>query len=286
MGSSGRPPVKDVHNLNAAALPRKIVGVFAHPDDEALLAGGTLARYVAQGVEAVVLTCTGGEAGESWDPTVDPAHISDVRREELREACRRLGVQQVELLSYEDSGIPAQGRPGSLVAAPIAAVAAEIREVLARHDPDVVITHDATGGYGHPDHIRTSEATTFAAHGLMRRPLVYHAVIPERVVDEFQQAFAAAGLRAGRAAAAGADMERDVGVPDDAVTVTIDVSAHVRTKRSAVSAHRTQMTGHVLFRLPWPVLARLWSEEHFLLSGSVSIGAVTTDLFAPRAREE
>lgn len=258
---------------------RKIVGVFAHPDDESLLAGGTLARYVADGAEAAVLTCTGGEAGESWDPTVDPAHISDVRREELREACRRLGVQQVELLCYQDSGIPARGDPRSLVAAPLDDVAGEIRAILARHDPDVVITHDATGGYGHPDHIRVSEATALAVQRLGRAPRLYHAVIPHRVVDEFGHAFTQAGLRAGRAAAAGADMDRDVGVPDDSVTASIDVSEHVRTKRLAVSAHRTQMTGHVLFRLPWPVLARLWREEHFSRDGGPAARPVSRDLF-------
>ena len=258
---------------------RKIVGVFAHPDDESLLAGGTLARYIADGASAAVLTCTGGEAGDNWDPTVDPAQISEVRRAELREACRRLGVADVELLSYEDSGIPARGRPRSLAAAPLDAVANSIRAVLARHAPDVVITHDATGGYGHPDHVRACAATAQAVDGLERRPLLYHAVIPVRVVDEFHRAFAEAGLRAGRAAAAGADMERDVGVPEDAVTATIDVSEHVRTKRSAVTAHRTQMTGHVLFRLPPPVLARLWSEEHFSLAGASRGAPVARDLF-------
>ena len=258
---------------------RKIVGVFAHPDDESLLAGGTLARYVAEGASAAVLACTGGEAGDNWDPTVDPAEISNVRRAELREACRRLGVQQVELLSYEDSGIPPRGRPHSLAAVPLEAVANAIRAVLTRHAPDVVITHDATGGYGHPDHIRTCEATALAVNGLERKPLLYHAVIPAPIVDEFQREFAKAGLRAGRAAAAGADMERDVGVPDDVVTATIDVSQHVPTKRSAVTAHRTQMTGHVLFRLPPPVLTRLWSEEHFALAGATRGAPVARDLF-------
>lgn len=259
--------------------PRRLLGVFAHPDDESLLAGGTLARYVAAGAEAVVLTCTGGEAGDTWDPTVDPARIGDARRDELREACRRLGVQHVELLRYEDSGIPPRGRPGSLVAASAAAVAHEICAVIARHRPDVVITHDATGGYGHPDHIRTSEAVTTAVRALADGPRLFHAVIPSRVVHAYQRAFAEAGLRAGRAAAAGADMDRDVGVPDEAVTATIDVSEHVRTKRGAVSAHRTQMTGHVLFRLPWPVLAGLWSEEHFAQVGARAGGAVARDLF-------
>ena len=259
---------------------RKIVGVFAHPDDESLLAGGTLARYAAEGADCAVLTCTGGEAGDSWDPTVDPTRISEVRREELREACRRLGVRHVELLSYEDSGIPARGRPGSLAAARAGAVADEIRAVLERHAPDVVITHDATGGYGHPDHMCVSEGTRLAVGSMERAPLLYFVVIPTRVVDEFQRAFAAAGLRAGRAAAAGADMERDVGVPDEEVTATIDVSEHVRTKRSAVSAHRTQMIGHALFRLPSPVLARLWSEEHFSRAGATRRDAVARDLFA------
>lgn len=258
---------------------RTIVGVFAHPDDEALLAGGTLARYAAEGARVAVITCTGGEAGDSWDPAVDPVRLSEVRREELRRACDLLRVGQVQILGYHDSGVPARGDPRSLVAAPLAQVADRIAAALAPLAPDAVITHDPSGGYGHPDHIRVSEATILAVGLLARRPPLYHAVIPRRLVDGFQRAFADAGLQAGRAAAAGADMERDVGVPEGVVTTTIDVSAHVRTKRDAVRAHRTQMTGHVLFRLPWPVLAVLWSEEHFAVHGETTPAEVARDLF-------
>lgn len=259
---------------------RKIVGVFAHPDDESLIAGGTLARYVAEGALATVLTCTGGEAGESSDAAVTAPFLRDVRRDELREACRRLGVQQVELLDYRDSGIPERRDPLSLAAAPIDAVAGAIRAVLARHHPDIVITHDPTGGYGHPDHVRVSAATVLAVRGLSRRPSLYYGVIPRRVVDDFAGAFAAAGLQAkGRAAAAGADMDRDAGVPDGSVTASIDISRHVRAKRSAVSAHRTQMSGHILLQLPEPVLAHLWREEHFARGGVRAGQAIVRDLF-------
>lgn len=258
---------------------RSIVGVFAHPDDEALLAGGTLARCVAAGASAAIVTCTGGEAGDSWDPRIDPAHIARVRREELQEACVRLGIGDVTILDYRDSGIPARGDRRSLVAAPLEQVAERIAGALATRAPDVVITHDPTGGYGHPDHVRVSEATALAIRRLDPPPLLYHAVTPRRVVDAFQRAFAAAGVRAGRAAATGADMDRDAGVPDEAVTATIDVSAFVRVKRDAVRAHRTQMTGHVLFRLPWPVLAELWGEEHFALGGGAKPRGLTGELF-------
>lgn len=265
-------------------MARTIVGIFAHPDDEALLAGGTLARYVAAGAEAAVITCTSGEAGDSWDPAVDPARISEVRHGELREACARLGVGRIEILGYRDSGVPARGDPRSLVAAPPAQVADRIAAVLAPLAPDAVITHDPAGGYGHPDHMRVSEAAALAVARLDPAPLLYHSVIPRGVVDAFARAFAEAGLRAGRAAAAGADMEREIGVPDDLVTTTIDVSAQVRTKRDAVRAHRTQMTGHVLFRLPWPVLERLWREEYFALHGAAAGLPRSTDLFAPPGR--
>ncbi len=227
-----------------------------------------------------VITCTGGEAGESPDPSVDPVRLSEVRREELREACDLLGVGQVQILGYHDSGVPARGDPRSLVAAPLAQIADRIAAALAPLGPDAVITHDTSGGYGHPDHIRVSEATMLAVGLLARQPLLYHAVIPQRAVDGFQRAFADAGLRAGRAAAAGADMERDVGVPDGVVTTTIDVSAHVGTKREAVRAHRSQMADHVLFRLPWPVLATLWGEEHFSLRGAPAGAPPSSDLFA------
>ena len=256
-----------------------VVGVFAHPDDEALLAGGTLARYAAEGARVAVICCTGGEAGENRDPSVESARLSQSRREELRTSCARLGVGHLEILDFHDSGIPARGDPRSLVAAPLAQVTAVITAALAPLAPDAVITHDPSGGYGHPDHIRASEATTLAVGRLDRRPLLYHAVIPRRVIDAFQGAFVAAGIQAGRAAAAGADMERDAGAPDGVVTTTIDVSAHVLTKRHAVRAHRTQMTDHVLFRLPWPVLAVLWREEHFALHGEPRPATVARDLF-------
>lgn len=259
-------------------MPRRIAGVFAHPDDESLLAGGTLARAVARGDAVAVITCTGGEAGESWDPEVDPARIAEVRRAELHEACARLGVRDVTILAYRDSGIPPRRDAGSLVAAPVAQVARDIARALAAFGPDIVITHDATGGYGHPDHIRTSEAAALAVRELDPVPALYQAVFPRGLVDAFQEAFREAGLRAGRAAAAGADMERDAGVPDELVSARLDVSEHVRTKREALRAHRTQMTGHVLFRLPWPVLARLWSVEHFVRAGAPPGAAVTSEL--------
>lgn len=268
--TSGRPDL---------STRRSIVGVFAHPDDEALLAGGTLARYVAAGASASIVTCTGGEAGDSWDPRVDPAHIAQVRREELQEACVRLGISDVTILGYRDSGIPARGDRRSLVAAPLQQVAQRIAGALATCAPDVVITHDPTGGYGHPDHVRVSEATALAVRQLDPSPLLYCAVTPRRVIDAFQVAFAAAGVHAGRAAAVGADMDRDAGVPDGTVTATIDVSAFVRVKRDAVRAHVTQMTGHVLFRLPWSVLAELWGEEHFTLVGGAEPRGVARDLF-------
>ena len=153
---------------------------------------------------------------------------------------------------------------------------ADVLELAVIHDDTLERTH------GHPDHVRVSAATVLAVRGLSRRPSLYYGVIPHRVVDEFARAFSEAGLRAkGRAAAAGADMDRDAGVPDEAVTATIDVSAYVRAKRDAVRAHGTQMTGHVLLRLPEPVLARLWQEEHFALHGSAGVGPVSRDLFEP-----
>lgn len=209
---------------------------------------------------------------------MDPARIAGVRREELREACARLGVTDVRMLGYRDSGIPARGEPGSLSAAPLGQVARDLSRVLAALRPDLVITHDRTGGYGHPDHIRASEAAALAVRDLDPVPVLYESVFPRSLVDAFQDAFRDAGLRAGRAAATGADMDRDAGVPDALVSARLDVSAHVQAKRAALRAHRTQLTGHVLFRLPWPVLARLWSVEHFARAGVQPGGPVADDL--------
>ena len=144
----------------------RILGVFAHPDDEVFCAGGTLAKYVAAGAEAVVVSATRGEAGQIRDSKkATRATIAAVREQELRDACAVLGVQRVEFFDHIDSTLRDVDR---------ASLAAEVASVLDDFRPHVVITFGPDGAYGHPDHVAIGDATAdaFAAR---RRGRLYHS---------------------------------------------------------------------------------------------------------------
>ena len=138
----------------------------AHPDDETFGLGGTLARYALAGVKVYYVCATRGEAG-----AVDAHHmaghdsVAGLRTSELECAARSLGLVGVIYLGYRDSGMPGSpdnAHPDALMAAPVARVAEKMVEVIRRLRPDVVITHDSGGGYGHPDHIAVHNAAVMA----------------------------------------------------------------------------------------------------------------------------
>ena len=132
----------------------RLLGVFAHPDDETFCAGGTFARYAEQGAEIMVVSATRGQAGQIRDAAAGTRRtIAAVREAELRLACERLGITKVRCLDHVD---------GTLADAGFAALVDEVAEVICEFRPDVVITFGPDGGYGHPDHVTISAATTAA----------------------------------------------------------------------------------------------------------------------------
>ncbi|MBK9713829.1 MAG: PIG-L family deacetylase [Kouleothrix sp.] len=145
---------------NDRGRPR-ILGVFAHPDDETFCAGGALAKYVAAGWEAMVVSATRGQAGQIRDARVATRRtLGQVRERELHEACRRLGVQRAEVLDYMD---------GTLKDVDQRELTGAVVGIVRAFQPDVVITFGADGAYGHPDHVAISLATS-AACGLAGSP--------------------------------------------------------------------------------------------------------------------
>ena len=143
-----------MNNTLAALHPMRILGVFAHPDDESFCAGGTLARYVASGAEVMVVSATRGEAGQIRSTGVATRRtLGQVREQELYLACQRLGVQHTVCLDYGDGMLQEVDQDVLIV---------EIIEIIRSFRPDVVITFGPDGGYGHPDHIAISAATTAA----------------------------------------------------------------------------------------------------------------------------
>ena len=133
---------------------RRLLGVFAHPDDETFCAGGTFARYAGQGAEIMVVSATRGQAGQIRDAAAATRRtIGAVREAELRLACSRLGIKHVRCLDHAD---------GNLAGADFSAMVDEIAEVIEEFRPDGIITFGPDGGYGHPDHMTISAVTTAA----------------------------------------------------------------------------------------------------------------------------
>jgi LmbE family N-acetylglucosaminyl deacetylase len=145
---------------------RVLLSVLAHPDDESFGMGGTLAKYAKAGTEVHLICATRGEAGE-----VDPEYlegfssIGQLRESELFCAVEKLGIEEVHLLGYRDSGMSGSAdnnKPEALVNAPLNQVAEEIAEIIRRIKPQVILTFDPIGGYRHPDHIYIHQAATKA----------------------------------------------------------------------------------------------------------------------------
>ncbi|MEM7532745.1 MAG: PIG-L family deacetylase [Chloroflexota bacterium] len=153
---------------------KTLLALFAHPDDESFGPGGTLARYAAEGVAVHVIIATDGIAGSveedmqahvNGDGGDEQPNLAEIRAEELVNATKALGVTGLWSLGYRDSGMrntPDNEHPKALVQQPLDRLTSEIGEYIQRFQPEVVLTHDPYGGYGHPDHVRLCEATTAA----------------------------------------------------------------------------------------------------------------------------
>ncbi len=143
-----------MNDFSSEEYPLRILGVFAHPDDEIFCAGGTFAKYVDAGAEAMVVSATRGEAGQIRSAQVATRRtLGQVREQELGLACQRLGVQHVVCLDYID---------GTLHEVDQEELIQHVAEIIRTFRPNVVITFGPDGGYGHPDHIAISLATTAA----------------------------------------------------------------------------------------------------------------------------
>ncbi len=184
---------------NGPGSARRLLGVFAHPDDEVFCAGGTMARAAEAGAEVMIVSATRGELGQIRDPAAATRRtLGAVREDELRAAAAELGVQRVQVLAYPDGTL--QRHRSSLGAA--------TADIMRHFDPDTVVTFGADGGYGHPDHVAISELTTAAFRALVRDhnrgQRLYHAVFPPRrtcIAEELARWIAGSGQRAADRAA-------------------------------------------------------------------------------------
>jgi LmbE family N-acetylglucosaminyl deacetylase len=258
---------QQLHSDSGAPGPAQsvtLLAVFAHPDDESYLCGGTLAHYAAAGLRVSLVCATLGEAGDIADPALAArTTLPTVRNGELRAAAGLLGLADVQLLGYPD---------GTLAAVPFPEGAERVALCLQTIQPDVVISFGPEGVYGHPDHVAvhrwTKEAMTiYCGDGADSRqrppfPRLYYVAPPRswyRAVSERTRLRGAPDRYGPRL---------DVlGVPDELVTARVSVGAAAAARIVAIRAHRSQLfADHPFATLPEADLRELFAVEHFTRS--------------------
>jgi N-acetyl-1-D-myo-inositol-2-amino-2-deoxy-alpha-D-glucopyranoside deacetylase len=306
-----------VHLARLTRMQRQMLLVHAHPDDETIGTGATMAKYVAGGAGVTLVTCTLGEEGEVLVPELE--HLAADRDDtlgphrvgELAAAMKELGVTDHRFLGgegeYRDSGMVwhADGHAvagdevgaGTFWRADLTEAAGHLVEVIREVRPQVLVTYDDFGGYGHPDHIQAHRVTMYAASLAAVRsfrpelgepwdvPKIYWTAMSERRMRE--------GLRRLRASGdtttfEGMDPEGSLGpfvTPDHLLDAVIDGSDFVAAKMAAMRAHATQITvDGPFFALSNNVGNQVWGLEYFRLAkgvrGPFDEGGLETDLFA------
>lgn len=250
---------------------RTAVFCHAHPDDEALLTAGTMAKATAAGYRVVLVMATDGAAGLA---RTDVGDLAVVRARELRQSAQLLGVQRTVQLGYQDSGIEASSH-GGFAAVPVEQVAARIAEVVIEEDAEILVGYDAAGGYGHPDHVQVHRAVRAATvmPGLMpgstaigSRLRVFEATLPREPIATAVHTAARLGLTPAHFDPTEFDA---AWTPRREITHRVNVRRHLAAKRAAQAAHASQAradsgvrTLQILGKLPTP-LARLFLGTEF-----------------------
>jgi N-acetyl-1-D-myo-inositol-2-amino-2-deoxy-alpha-D-glucopyranoside deacetylase len=272
------------------------MAVHAHADDETISMGGTLALCADRGIVTCNVCCTDGKLATIVDPSMPEVEtrprLAEIRQEELRTALGILGVNEVVFLGYGDSGMagaPTNQLPDAFWMAPLDEVVGSLVEEIRRFKPHVVVTYDANGAYGHPDHIQAHRATVLAveaSHTPMypdrgERWLVhklYYTAFPRFALKQMVEASKELGLDP----PFGIENVDDLPflAQDHLVTTAVDCRTTLRRKREALIAHRSQIGPD------WPMLtipedlAMQFAEEYFqLVMSRGSEVTQETDLF-------
>jgi N-acetyl-1-D-myo-inositol-2-amino-2-deoxy-alpha-D-glucopyranoside deacetylase len=284
---------------------RRLLLVHAHPDDESIGTGATMAAYAARGADVALVTCTRGELGEVIPPGLaylagDGDRLGEYRVGELAAACAALGVTDHRFLGgpgrWRDSGmmgLPDNQDPRCFWQADVPEAAAELAAVIRDVAPQVVVTYDANGFYGHPDHIQAHRVTRRAVAVAAERAAAVGGP-PWRVAKLYATAMPrsvlAGAIRLGPDRPdgfieAGSVADLPFGVADEEVTTEIDGTAYVAAKTAALRAHATQVAvDGPFFALADMVGQRIGGREYYTLlagpAGSAGPRGREQDLFA------
>lgn len=266
--------------------PLVLMAVHAHPDDEATSTGGVLAKYAAEGVTTVLVTCTDGALGDSG--TVKPgeeghstAEVVALRAAELAESCRILGITHAHQLGYHDSGMmgwPQNDAEGAFWTTPLDEPVARLAELIRQHRPDVVLTYDENGFYGHPDHIQAHRITVAALDAAGSDARLYFTTIRRSDFARFGELMREAGEEFPEPEEG--QEQPQWGVEDDEVAVEVDVAAQAQAKRDALAAHTSQVENIFFLKLPLEVFTAAMGREAFVQARPARTGTeLADDLF-------
>ncbi len=248
-----------------------------------------------RGARITMVCATNGDVGEISDPSLaTPQTLGQVRREEMRRAMDVPGIADVRFLGYRDSGMPGtddNNHPDSLLQAEPDHVIASLVEVIRETQPEAVLTHDPTGGYGHPDHVtmhsHVTEAFSLAADSAYQPDLargappwqpglLYWVCFPRSNFRRMWQLMIDAGITPPFAS----QEVETIGTPDELVTTVVDVSPYVDVKIESLNCHRTQIDPNGPFsQLPEHLLRESMSTEYFALAAPKN-AAKDADLLA------
>ncbi len=278
-----------------------LLTVHAHPDDEASKGAGTVARYHAEGVRTVLVTCTGGEEGDILNPAMDlpevRSDIAAVRARELAAAAEVIGYDVVESLGYRDSGMPgsaANADPRCFARAPLEEAVGRLVALVRRERPQVLVSYgEDQRGYPHPDHLRAHEVTlaafrqaadpgAFPAAGEPFQPLkLYYTMWSREQALARHEKFLELGLESPYAQRiADGWLDR---LPGEAPTTAVALRGYARVRQQALLAHATQVDPRsgFWFGLPEEIEQAIYDKDHYVRAESlVEAPLPEDDLFA------
>ena len=259
---------------------KRLLGAFAHPDDEGIVSGALL-QYSTSGVETGLVCATRGEVGEIADPSLaTPENLGQVREGEMRAAAEVLGVHNLWFLDYRDSGmagIPENADARAFAQASAAEVVGKLVKIIREFRPQVIVTFDESGAYGHPDHIAIYRYTTSAFHAAADA-VQYPDLGPAHSVSKlYYSSFPRSALRAigewmstqnYEGSFSGLDPEK-LGIPDEQISVWLNVEPWREQKDRSRSMHRTQLDpNNLIAKIPEEIQQNWRSHECYQLAAS------------------
>lgn len=267
-----------------------LMAVHAHPDDEASSTGGVLAKYSDQGVRTIVVTCTNGEFGDSpggIKPGADghdEAAVAEIRLAELRQSVKILGVTELELLGYHDSGMPDwdyKDRPDAFCNVPVDGVAERIGALIERYRPQVVVTYDDKGMYQHPDHVHAALAAQAAVAASSIPAKLYLTAMRRGDWSKIWDALRELGEDVPDFSDTPPEVLRQMDEAEQRITTTVDIQPVLERKRDALMAHSSQIQESWFSKIPPEIAAQAFGRESFIRAADTTGAPVPeSDLFA------